>query len=138
MHSRSLARRAIPATVTLAFVIASATVFAQDNGSQEVRIQGAPVVTSEGWSHTGIQDQRVMLSQNISYADLNLATPAGERELKSRVRDAANTICQRLGDYDQSNRGVDAQQHQVECVDGALDDAMVQVRRALAPRLPGK
>jgi UrcA family protein len=130
MRSRSLVSRVVPA-ITLAVAISSGAVFGQDNGSQ-VRIQGMPMVTTNGWSHTGIQDQQMQLSENISYADLNLATSSGVHELRSRVRDAANSICQKLGDSDDSNRGPAALEHQVECVNGALGDAMPQVDRVIA------
>lgn len=131
MHSRRLVSRVIPATVALAVVVCGGTVFAHDNSSQ-VRIQGTPSVTQDGWSPSGIQDQQEQLSENISYADLNLATSSGARELKSRARDAANSICQKLGDDDQSNLGAGALEHQIQCVNGALNEAMPRIDRAIA------
>ena len=130
MHSRRLVSRVIPA-ISLAAAIYGGTTLAHDNGDQ-VRIQGAPTVTRNGWSPTGIQDQQEQMSENVSYADLNLATSSGARELKSRARDAANSICQKLGDDDQSNRGPGALEHQIQCVNGALDEAMPEIDRAIA------
>lgn len=133
MHSRRLAQRAISATVALAFILGSGAVFAQNTGNQEVMIRGMPVVvTTDGHSRTGIENQRLQLSQNISYADLNLTSPAGEDELKARVRDAANTICQRLGQADPDPTAIAEQQDQTNCVNNAVYDAMTQVRHARA------
>ena len=134
MRSRRLIQRAIPATVALAFALSGAAVFAQDSSSQEVKIQSTPVVTTDGYSRTGIQDQRMQLSRNISFADLNIATPAGADELKARVRDAANMICERLGNADPDSTAIAQQEDQNNCVNGAVDDAMTQVRRAMAAR----
>jgi UrcA family protein len=132
MHSRSLVSRVIPAMATaMAVAISSGAALAADSGSQ-VRIHSTPTVTQDRWSPTGIQDQQEQLSENISYADLNLSTSSGAHELKSRVRDAAHDICQKLGNDDQSNRGPGALEHQVQCVNGALDEAMPTVNRVIA------
>ena len=132
MHSRKLAQRAIPATVSLAFALASGAVLGQNSGTQEVRIRGVPVlVTTDRDPRTGIENQKLQLSQNISYADLNLATPAGQDELEARVRDAANTVCERLGQADPDTTAGARQQDQTNCVNSAVDDAMTRVRRAL-------
>jgi UrcA family protein len=131
MHSRRSAQRAIPATVALAFALSSGAVLAQNSGSQEVQIRGTPVlVTTDCDPRTGIENQKLQLSRNISYADLNLASPAGEEELKARVRDAANTICERLGQADPDPTASAQQQDRTNCVNNAVDDAMTQVRRA--------
>jgi UrcA family protein len=131
MHSRRSAQRAIPATVALAFALSSGAVLAQNSGSQEVQIRGTPVlVTTDRDPRTGIENQKLQLSRNISYADLNLASPAGEEELKARVRDAANTICERLGQADPDPTASAQQQDRTNCVNNAVDDAMTQVRRA--------
>jgi UrcA family protein len=131
MHSRRSAQRAIPATVALAFALSSGAVLAQNSGSQEVQSRGTPVlVTTDRDPRTGIENQKLQLSRNISYADLNLASPAGEEELKARVRDAANTICERLGQADPDPTASAQQQDRTNCVNNAVDDAMTQVRRA--------
>lgn len=135
MRSRAL-QRVIPATVCLAFGISGAAVFAQENGSQDVMVHGQPVVTTEGWSRTGIQNQRVQLSQNISYADLNLATPSGASELEARVREAANTICQKLDNFDPASSGIQQAEERINCINGAVDDAMTQVRQAISSERP--
>ena len=55
MRRRKLVGSAISSAVVLGLAIASGAAFAQNGDDQEVRIQGAPVVTSEGWSRTGIR-----------------------------------------------------------------------------------
>jgi UrcA family protein len=131
MRSPRLARWVIPATVTLACAIASATASGQDSNDQEVRIKGQPVITTEGWNRFGIRNQKVELSQDISYADLNLATRSGANQLKDRVRDAAKVICTKLGHYDEGRGAIASEEDQISCVNGAVDDAMVQVKRAI-------
>jgi UrcA family protein len=131
MHTRALLQRVIPATLALAFAASSAAVFAQDSDTQQVNIQGAPMVTTQGWARNGIRNQRVQLSQNISYADLNLATHSGASELKARVRDAASAICTKLSHFDDGRGAIEAEEDQVSCVNGAVDDAMAQIRQAI-------
>ena len=133
MRSPRLARWVVPATVTLACAIASAAAFGQDSSDQQqVRIKGQPVITTEGWNRFGIRNQKVQLSQDISYADLNLATRSGADALKARVRDAANTVCTKLGHFDEGRGAIASEEDKINCVNGAVDDAMPQIRRAIA------
>jgi UrcA family protein len=132
MRRRKLVGSAISSAVVLGLAIASGAAFAQNGDDQEVRIQGAPVVTSEGWSRTGIQNQQVQLSQNVSYSDLDLATPSGESELKARVHNVADAICDRLGTSDEPREAIDATANHIQCVNSAVDNAMPHIRRAIA------
>jgi UrcA family protein len=132
MRRRNLMGRVIPSAVALGLAISSGAVFAQNGDDQEVRIQGVPVVTSDGWSRTGIQNQRVQLSQNVSYSDLNLATQSGESELKARVHNVADAICDRLGQSDEPRAAIDATANHIQCVNSAVDNAMPHIRRAIA------
>jgi len=132
MHSRSPAH-AIAATVALAFALSSGAALGQSGASQEVQIRGMPVqVTTDRDPRTGIENQQLQLSQDISYADLNLASPAGRDALKARVRDAANTVCERLDRADPDTTAGAQQQDHTNCVNNAVDDAMTQVSRAQA------
>jgi UrcA family protein len=131
MRRRKLVGSALSGAVALGLAISSGAAFAQDSGDQEVRIQGAPVVTSEGWSRTGIQNQRVQLSQNVSYSDLDLATSSGASELKARVHNVADAICDRLGS-DDLQAAIDAEANHIQCVNSTVDNAMPRVRRAIA------
>lgn len=131
MHSRKLMGRAVLGAAALGLAISSGAAFAQ-NGDQEVRIQGVPVVTSDGWSRTGIQNQQVQLSQNVSYSDLNLATQSGESELKARVHNVADAICDRLDQSGEPGPAIGATARHIQCVNSAVDNAMPHVRRAIA------
>ncbi len=132
MRRRKLMGRAIPSAVALGLAISSGAVFAQNGDDQEVSIRGMPVVTSDGWSRTGIQNQRVQLSQNVSYSDLNLATQSGESELEARVHNVADAICDRLGQSDEPRAAIDATANHIQCVNSAVDNAMPHIRRAIA------
>jgi UrcA family protein len=132
MRRRKLIKPAVSGAVVLGLAISSGAAFGQNGDDQEVRIQGVPVVTSEGWSRTGIQNQRVQLSQNVSYSDLNLATQSGESELKARVHNVADAICDRLGQSDELQGAVGATAQHIQCVNSAVDNAMPHIRRAIA------
>jgi len=132
MRKHKLIGRVVPGAVILAFAISGGTAFAQSGDNPEVRIQGAPVVTTEGWSRTGIQTQTVQLTSNVSYSDLNLATSSGASELKARVHDAAAEVCSRLGNSQELRAAIDSEEHHIQCVNGAVDNAMPQVRRVIA------
>jgi UrcA family protein len=132
MRRRKLVCRSISSAAVLGLAISSGAAFAQNSDDQEVRIQGVPVVTSAGWSRTGIQNQRVQLSQNVSYSDLDLATPSGESELEARVHNVADAICDRLGESDGLQAAIDATARHIQCVNSAVDDTMPYIRRAIA------
>jgi UrcA family protein len=95
-------------------------------------VHGQPVITMDGWSRSGVQNEGLQLSQNISYADLNLATRSGAKQLQARVRDAANTICQKLDNYDPPSTAIESAVERVDCINSAVDSAMPKVRQAVA------
>ncbi len=132
MHRRKLMGGAVSGAMAIGLMISSGAAFGQTGGDQEIRIRGMPVITSEGESRTGIRNQRVQLSQNVSYSDLDLATSAGERELQARVHNVADAICDRLGQADESREAINATANHIQCVNSAVDDAMPHVRRAIA------
>lgn len=132
MRKRKLMRRAVSSAVVLGLAISSGAAFAQNADDQEVRIQGVPVVTTDGWSRTGIQNQRVQVSQNVSYSDLNLATQSGESELKTRVHNVADAICDRLAQSEEPHAAIDATARHIQCVNSAVDNAMPHIRQAIA------
>jgi len=41
--------------------------------------------------------KEISLAQHVSYADLNLTTPAGVAELKKRITAAADVVCKKIG-----------------------------------------
>jgi hypothetical protein len=59
-------------------------------------------VTDEGgitvYGRPYLNEEHPMLSQSVSYADLDLSTAAGVEELRYRIRQTANDLCARLGE----------------------------------------
>ncbi len=134
MNKKSLLARGLPAAITaVAFAISSAAAFAAEStASQEVKIEAGKIVTvSLGHARNGMHPEAVQLSRNVSYADLDLATPSGAAELESRIRDTANSICKQLADVAAGN-ALEEARDQKACVDGATSSAMAQARRVIA------
>ena len=71
------------------------------------------------------------LSQPVSYADLDLSTPAGRNELRRRVRLTARFLCDKLGENTSVSGPVPS------CRDAASRDALTRVgtiEERFAPR----
>jgi len=127
--------RALPLAATAAaLALAGATARAQEPAAkQEVKIEAGKIVTlSEGHSHTGIQTEKVQLSHNVSFSDLDLTTSRGALELESRVRDAANSVCRQLKDLNPASSTESEELDQKTCVTGAVHTAMIQAHQAVA------
>lgn len=67
------------------------------------------------------------ISRHVSYADLDLATTAGSREMEARVRNTAKTLCEKLEQMDPL-AGVVAQ----DCVRNTVNKGLADVRIAIA------
>jgi UrcA family protein len=65
------------------------------------------------------------LSQRVSYADLDLATYAGQEVLRLRIRDTARGLCRALGEDRFSSGPLTP-----SCESEAVRDARAQVRHA--------
>lgn len=77
--------------------LAASSAIAQDyQGSEDVQVI-APRFTVEG-THLNGPLEKVSLSTRVRYDDLNLRTWRGARELKMRVRDAAQDTCTRIAE----------------------------------------
>ena len=70
---------------------------------------------------TGRYSDAQSLSQNVSYADLDLSTKAGKDELRHRVALTARYLCDKLGESGSSSAVVPS------CRDAAVKDAMARV-----------
>lgn len=80
---------------------------------------------------TGRYSDAQSLSQNVSYADLDLSTKAGKDELRHRVALTARYLCDKLGESGSSSAVVPS------CRDAAVKDAMGRVgtvEEGFAPR----
>jgi UrcA family protein len=75
----------------------------------------------------GVPEQIISVSQRVSYADLNLASTTGSREMEERVRSTAKTLCEKL-DQKYPLSGI----QQETCVRNTVSKSMVDVRLAIA------
>jgi len=94
---------------------------------QEVTVQAArPVTTTVGRNPTtGAPIQQVEVEHRVSYADLDLATPAGSRALEKRVSDAAAAACKELDQL------YPLEKPDAACAKRAADAAMPEVHTAV-------
>jgi UrcA family protein len=85
-------------------------------------------IRSSGFAHSsiiGASDEVISTSQRVSYADLNLATTAGSREMEARVRNTAKALCEKLEQrYPLSGTTVET------CIRNTVDKGMADVRAA--------
>lgn len=108
-----------------AFLLAStaAPVFAQTE--EEIIVTGR---------YGKVPDNVQTLSQNVSYADLDLSTKAGKDELRRRLSLTARFLCDKLGEPATASPPVPS------CRDAATRDAMQRVgtlEAGFAPRGTG-
>jgi len=75
----------------------------------------------------GTPDEVISLRRQVSYADLDLATQKGDRELEKRISEAATAVCAQLDKIEPSQRPEDT-----SCVSKTVDRAMVQARAAIS------
>jgi UrcA family protein len=102
--------------------------------TQGVMAQAMEVVTVEavreivvGKSPIGAPIKEMTIRSRVSYADLDLTTTAGLDTLTKRIKDTANSTCKEIKvDVPVDGWTVD------RCIKEAVDDAMVQVNKAVA------
>ena len=70
--------------------------------------------------------ERLSLSQEVSYSDLDLRDPNDARELRVRVRAAARDICDRLYEV-----GPRATANEPSCYRAAYENAMIRASEAI-------
>jgi UrcA family protein len=113
--SHILASRRLYAVVAAGVVLAGAPAFAQT--VDELTVTG----------RLGPDGAPRSLSQAVSYGDLDLRLASDQAALKSRVRDAARGLCDRLGEGDAAYVPIVP-----SCRDAAYNDAISQVKIAIA------
>lgn len=70
-----------------------------------------------------------IVTRHIGYADLNLASAAGERTLNRRVGGAVNSLClEVIGGYDGSMQSMSAESY---CASSTWNQARPQIARAV-------
>ena len=108
---------------TLAF---SGVALAQESGAEFIVSSARPSGFSNS-SLIGATDEIISVSQRVSYADLNLATTSGSREMEARVRNTAKALCDKLErKYPLSAVAVET------CVRDTVNKGMADVRTAIA------
>jgi UrcA family protein len=87
------------------------------------------IVTQSPWHpEPSARNQVFSLTRQVSYADLDLSTYSGAKQLEERVHAAASTLCNEL-----ERRSVllpDSAERQA-CVKGAVSDGMEHARAAI-------
>jgi UrcA family protein len=110
-----------------ACAVASSIAIATEPGAEnEITILAErPVGKMVGRTSSGIPIRLYQLSYTVSYADLDLASEAGAKELKKRVQEAATSACKDLDKlYPQT--GTDR-----SCAREATENSMAQADRLI-------
>jgi UrcA family protein len=75
------------------------------------------------------QEQVVSLARRVSYADLDLSTSSGAKQLEVRVHQVASSLCDEL---ERRSVSLPNSAETVACVNGAVADGMEHARAAIA------
>src|SRR5688572_15504336 len=102
---------------SLAWLMAGAAVLSPTPGQAQPETEEIIITGRYG----KLPDSVRSASQAVSYADLDLSTAAGRRELRRRVNLTARFLCDRLGETDTSSSVVPS------CRDAARRDALQRV-----------
>jgi UrcA family protein len=104
----------------------SGVTLAQEPGTEFV-VSSARLSASARSSFIGASDEVISISQRVSYADLNLATASGSREMEARVRNTAKALCEKL-EREYPLSGTTTQ----SCVRNTVSKGLADVRTATA------
>jgi UrcA family protein len=118
--------------LTLALAVASGAVFAQEKDqTSQITIQGKQVQVTKtvGRAFSGEPIDHYTFTSSVSYANLDLSTPAGVAELKKRVAETAKEGCEEL---QQAAAPMDLLADDHTCVQEATAGAMVKAKAAIA------
>ena len=128
--TRSMFKVGLP--LTLALAIVSGTVFAQEKDqTSEITIQGKQmqVTKTVGRAYSAEPIDHYTFTSSVSYANLDLSTPAGVAELKKRVTETAKQGC---GELQQAAAPMDLLADDRTCVQESTAEGMVKARAAIA------
>lgn len=118
------------ATMVLAAAIAApcfaATIGSTPVPSVQIEANSFKVVPAATWQ----SNARVELSAQVKASDLNLAHRRDVAKLRRRVQNAAEQVCARIGDRYPALVDADDRADDATCVQGALDNAMSQIKVA--------
>ena len=111
---------------TAGCVLASSNALAQ---SMEVVTVEAVREVVVGKSAIGAPIKELSIRSRVSYADLDLKTAAGAKELEKRIRDTATSSCNEIkSGFDPAVEGWTVN----KCIKAAVDGAMGQAETAIA------
>jgi UrcA family protein len=98
---------------------------------EEIVVEGSPIVKEkQGKTDPGTPAPlyyNVVMSSRVSYADLDLAKPADVATLESRIKEAANFVCDKLG-----KAYPDSEPDTMECAKRAADKALAEAKKVAA------
>jgi UrcA family protein len=117
--------------MALALAMASAAAVAQQTDqTPDVKTEAGKVQETVKLSYTGVPIERLQVDLPVSYANLDLTTPAGAAELKRRVSDAAKEACDKVDSANPTDL-LDTDDT-AYCVRTATHGAMKQVKAVIA------
>ncbi len=134
MHTKYKSWALTSALAAFALAIASAPSFAQTAYTQDTTTEITVVGPHAhhrvvGRSTSGAPIEEVALTQNVSYADLDLRQPSAVSELWRRVEQTAYMNCQELDNRSLGNPVLDTDR---SCTASAVGEAQAQVQNAVA------
>ena len=101
-----------------------------------VRADSMEVVTVEaartqkvGQTHFGVPVREITIASRVSYADLDLKTPQGAKELEKRIRETATSSCKEM-DVKFPVEGYG----EADCIKHAVDGAMSQANKIIVAK----
>lgn len=86
-----------------------------------------------GQTTTGIPISEITVRSHVSYADLDLGTETGARELEDRIRAAAVAACREM-DLRVPVEG----SSEAKCAKRATDEALAEARKVIAAKRGGR
>ena len=98
-----------------------------------VTVEAAQVITVGRSGTTGAPIKEITIKSQVSYADLDLTTDAGAKELEKRIRDTATSTCNDIRvDFPSDGSTVE------KCIKDAVDGGMAQANTVIAAKRAAK
>jgi UrcA family protein len=80
-------------------------------------------------THFGVPVREITIASRVSYAELDLATPQGAKDLEKRIRETATSSCKEM-DVKFPVEGYG----EADCIKHAVDGAMSQANKIIAAK----
>ncbi len=127
------------ALAAIALAIGTAALGQTSSAEKDVTVDASKIVViRHGHPRHGIAKETVQLSEQVSFADLDLATEAGESELHRRIEATATAICKQLGALHPAGTAQGERMTRADCVKRAVDDTAEQTKQAIAAAHEGE